>query len=307
MKKTEPIIAVHGGAGTPNKNELNKEKESAYLNDLQTALLKGYEILQSGGIAEDAVVEAVKVLEDSPLFNAGRGSVFNSEGQHEMDACFASGENRKTGAIAGITRVRNPIVLARLVAEKTPHVFLSGPGAQKFAEISGVELMPDEWFFSTHRFQQWQDARKLEEIWLDHGEKKFGTVGAVARDKLGRLAAATSTGGMTNKRFGRVGDTPIFGTGTFADNKLCAISCTGHGEYFIRYVVAHQVASAMQYGRLNLQEAAWNVLNGILLEDGGEGGLIAIGPQGDPVLAFNCAGMFRAWVDTQNNFHASIF
>lgn len=305
--KSIPVIAVHGGAGTPDRDKLTPELEKRYYEALEAALLAGWRVLSDGGSADDAVVEAVKSLEDCPLFNAGRGSVFNHEGRHEMDACFASGRNRLTGAVAGVSEVRHPVLLARLVAEKTPHVFLAGPGAMKFAEEMGVERMPDEWFFTEHRYAQWREARALEEIWLDHGEKKFGTVGAVARDANGHLAAATSTGGMTNKKFGRVGDTPLYGAGTFAEDGVCAVSCTGHGEYFIRHVVAYDVAAHMRLAGLPLSQAAWQVIQGPLLADGGEGGLIAVGAQGDPVLVFNCAGMFRAWKGEQGLIHAAIF
>lgn len=305
--KSIPVIAVHGGAGTPDKEKLTPEAERRYLDALSDALEAGWKVLKEGGSADDAVVEAVKSLEDCPLFNAGRGSVFNHEGRHEMDASFASGRQRLTGAVAGVSGVRNPVVLARLVAEKTPHVLLAGPGAMKFAEEEGVERMPEEWFFTEHRYAQWREARTLEEIWLDHGEKKFGTVGAVARDRDGHLAAATSTGGMTNKKFGRVGDTPIYGAGTFAEDGLCAVSCTGHGEYFIRHVVAHDVAAHMRLAGLPLSQAAWQVVHGRLLASGGEGGLIAVGDQGDPVLVFNCAGMFRAWRDGNGRAGAAIF
>jgi beta-aspartyl-peptidase (threonine type) len=302
-----PVIAVHGGAGTPDREKLTPESERHYLDALRDALDAGWKVLQEGGSADDAVVEAVKFLEDCPLFNAGRGSVFNHEGRHEMDACFASGCNHLTGAVAGISGVRHPVVLARLVAEKSPHVLLAGPGAMKFAEEMAVEHMSEDWFFTEHRYAQWREARALEEIWLDHGEKKFGTVGAVARDRNGHLAAATSTGGMTNKKFGRVGDTPIYGAGTFAEDGLCAISCTGHGEYFIRHVVAYDVAAHIRLAGLPLSEAAWQVVHGRLLEAGGEGGLIAVGAQGDPVLVFNCTGMFRAWRNSNGQVRAAIF
>lgn len=305
--RTIPVIAVHGGAGTPDREKLTAEAEQRYLEALKEALETGWRVLNDGGSADDAVVEAVKSLEDCPLFNAGRGSVFNHEGRHELDACFASGSNRLTGAVAGINGVRHPIVLARLVAERTPHVLLAGAGAQRFAEEIGVELMPEEWFHTEHRYNQWREALALEEIWLDHGEKKFGTVGAVARDANGHLAAATSTGGMTNKKFGRVGDTPVYGAGTFAEDGLCAISCTGHGEYFIRHVVAYDVAAHMRLAGLSLPQSAWQVVQGRLLADGGEGGLIAVEAHGDPVLVFNCAGMFRAWKGEQGLIHAAIF
>ncbi|MCS6982239.1 MAG: isoaspartyl peptidase/L-asparaginase [Flavobacteriales bacterium] len=305
--KANPVIAIHGGAGTPDRTLLTPEREVLYLQALQEALRIGWDVLQRGGSADDAVVEAVKSLEDCPLFNAGRGSVFNHEGIHEMDACFASGKGRLTGAVAGVRNVRHPIELARLVALRTPHVLLAGTGAQKFAEESGVELMPEEWFYDEYRYRQWQEARSQQEIWLDHGEKKWGTVGAVARDRFGHLAAATSTGGMTNKKYGRVGDTPIFGAGTFADDALCAISCTGHGEFFIRYCVAHEVAAQIRWAGRSLAQAAWNAIHGPLCLDGGEGGLIAVGPSGDPVLTFNCAGMFRAWITENGQMHAAIF
>lgn len=306
MSRSVPVMAIHGGAGTPDRARLTPEMQKAYLEALHEALKIGCSVLDNGGFADDAVVEAVKFLEDCPLFNAGRGSVFNHEGRHEMDACYASGRLRNSGAVAGVCRVRNPILLARRVAETTPHVFLAGAGAQAFADASGLPQMPDSWFFTEHRHLQWQEARAAEEIWLDHGERKMGTVGAVARDIFGHLAAATSTGGMTNKKFGRVGDTPVYGAGTFAEDDLCAVSCTGHGEYFIRHVVAHDVAAHVRLLRMPLSEAAWKVVFGNLMARGGEGGLIAVGPLGSPVLVFNCQGMFRAWRDEEGNVFAAI-
>ncbi|MBL7943843.1 MAG: isoaspartyl peptidase/L-asparaginase, partial [Flavobacteriales bacterium] len=241
MGKT--ALAIHGGAGTISRSQMPAEKEAAYRKALEDALSVGIAILENGGHALDAVEAAVMSLEDCPLFNAGRGAVFTHDGRHEMDASLMRGDTLQAGAVAGISGVRHPVQLARRVMENTGHVLLSGAGAVAFAREEGLEFQPDDWFFSEFRHAQWQEALRDDVVRLDHsGEKKFGTVGAVAIDQNGNLAAATSTGGMTNKKWGRVGDTPIIGAGTYADNQVCAISCTGNGEYFIRAVAAYDVA-----------------------------------------------------------------
>lgn len=298
MKKFS--IAIHGGAGTILPMLMTPEKELQYRKGLQTALELGSDILKKGGTSIDAVEAAVISLENFPLFNAGKGAVFTNKGTHEMDASIMCGINLEAGAVSGISRVKNPIALAKLVKEKSGHVFLSGAEAEVFAKQCGCEFELDEYFFEAERYKQWQDVKDSDTYQLDHtdkteqGEKKFGTVGAVALDVHGNLAAATSTGGMTNKRFGRVGDTPIIGAGTYANNNTCAISCTGHGEYFIRAVVAYDISCLMEYKGLSLQAACDFVVKDKLVKFGGEGGLIAIDKHGNIELPFNSDGMYRA-------------
>tara|TARA_R100000458_G_C8218523_1_gene203653 strand:- start:14 stop:763 length:750 start_codon:yes stop_codon:yes gene_type:complete len=239
-------IAIHGGAGTLLKGQMTAEKETAYKNALQLALDVGYAILENEGTSVDAVEAAVRVLEDSPLFNAGKGSVFTAEGTHEMDAAIMEGKHLKAGAVSLITGIKNPVSLARDVMEKSEHVFLAGEGAMQFAQNQGYELQDKAYFYDELRYQQWQDIKGSDAFQLDHSVKKdskFGTVGAVACDAFGNIAAATSTGGMTNKKWGRVGDSPMIGAGNYANNKTCAVSCTGSGEYFIRGVVAYDAVS----------------------------------------------------------------
>jgi len=287
-------IAVHGGAGTILKSSMTPEKETAYTHGLKSALLGGEKILASGGSALDAVCESVKILEDNPLFNAGKGSVFTHTGTHEMDASVMDGSTLAAGAIAGVSGVKNPVLLARLVMEKTEHVLLSGKGAEELAHLHKIEFRNNDYFFDEFRQQQWLSVKNTEGTMLDHtSDKKFGTVGAVALDKHGNIAAATSTGGMTNKMYNRIGDTPIIGAGTYASNETCAVSCTGHGEFFIRSVVAYDVACLMAYRGLSLEEACREVVNNKLVKTGGEGGLIAVDCKGNISLVFNSEGMYR--------------
>lgn len=289
-------LALHGGAGTISKKSMTPEKEALYNSGLRSALHAGYTILEKGGGALDAVEATVMVLEDNPLFNAGKGSVFTHTGTHEMDASIMRGDTLQAGAVAGVKGIRNPIQLARLVMEKSEHVLLCGDGARAFADSLGVSVEPDDYFFDAFRHSQWLKAKEEDRIQLDHTEdKKFGTVGAVALDASGILAAATSTGGMTNKRWGRAGDSPIIGAGTYANNATCAISCTGHGEYFIRAVVAYDVSCLMEYKGLSLSEACEEVVMKKLVKMEGEGGLIAVDAQGNVCLPFNSAGMYRAF------------
>ena len=248
-------IAVHGGAGTILKSSMTSVLESQYLKGLEDALKSGYEILKKGGSSIDAVEAATISLENFPMFNSGKGSVFNHEGKHEMDASIMEGQFLDAGAISGVSGIKNPIALARLVMEKTEHVYLSGEGAINFAKKIGVKIEEEDYFFNEFRYQQWLDIKDSGAVKLDHSDKKFGTVGAVTLDINGNLAAATSTGGMTNKQFGRVGDSSIIGAGTYANNKTCAISCTGHGELFIRSVVAYDISCLMEYKGLSLKEA----------------------------------------------------
>lgn len=289
-------IAIHGGAGTILKSAMSAEKEKAYTLALQQALDHGYTILESGGEALDAVEAAVASMEDCPLFNAGRGSVYTAAGTHEMDASIMEGQGRMAGAVSAIAGVKNPVKLARLVMEKSGHVFLTGLGAAEFAKGMHCEMKPPSYFHDDFRYQQWLDLRGTDDVQLDHvvkKEQKFGTVGAVALDVHGNLAAATSTGGMTNKKFGRVGDSPMIGAGTYANNNTCAVSCTGSGEYFIRGVVAYDVSCLMEYGGLALGEACARVIQDRLKTLGGDGGLIAADTNGNLALEFNTEGMYR--------------
>ncbi|MCB0480853.1 MAG: isoaspartyl peptidase/L-asparaginase [Flavobacteriales bacterium] len=289
-------IAIHGGAGTIHKSQMSPEKEAAYKSVLSLALNAGYSVLEKGRSSLDAVEAAVMVLEDSHLFNAGKGSVFTHEGSHEMDASIMEGLHRQGGAVAAISGIQNPIALARRVMEKSGHVFLAGDGALEFAKIQGFKFLKPDYFFDELRHQQWQDALKNDVVQLDHSplnEKKFGTVGAVALDAHGNIAAATSTGGMTNKRFGRVGDSPMLGAGTYANNNTCAVSCTGSGEFFIRGVVAYDVSCLMEYKEYSLAEACAEVVQNRLVKLGGDGGLIAVDIKGNICLEFNTDGMYR--------------
>lgn len=299
MKKFS--IAIHGGAGTILPALMTPQKELVYRAALTEAIQQGSAILEKGGSSLAAVEAAVISLENFPLFNAGKGAVFTNKGCHEMDASIMCGLNLNAGAVSGISNVKNPIALARLVMEKSGHVYLSGKEAEYFARNQGLQMEEDAYFFTDERYKQWQGVKDSDTYQLDHtdkseqGEKKFGTVGAVALDQHGNLAAATSTGGMTNKKFGRVGDTPIIGAGTYANNRTCAVSCTGHGEYFIRAVVAYDVSCLMEYKGLSLSEACQVVVQDKLVKMGGEGGLIAVDSFGNLSLTFNSEGMYRAF------------
>jgi beta-aspartyl-peptidase (threonine type) len=295
-------ISIHGGAGTILRSEITAEQERAYKEGLQSALDAGYAILERGGSAMEAVVVATVSLEDNPLFNAGRGSVFTHEGGHEMDASLMNGADLAAGAVAGVTGVRNPILLAREVMLQTPHVLLAGEGAMSFARACGVPMATPDYFDTEFRRQQWLAVKDSGISVLDHstsaqlqGANKMGTVGAVARDQQGQLAAATSTGGMTNKQFGRVGDSPVIGAGTWADNNTCAISCTGHGELFLKAVAAYDVHARMNYKGLSLDEAMRETVMGKLVEIGGEGGMIGVDAQGRISMQFNSEGMYRGF------------
>ncbi|CAN5620048.1 beta-aspartyl-peptidase [soil metagenome] len=290
-------IAIHGGAGTITRSSMTAEKEKAYTDALTKALEAGNKILASGGSSLDAVTAAVSNMEDCPLFNAGKGSVFTADEKHEMDASIMRGDTLAAGAVSGVHSIKNPVQLARAIMEKSDHVFLYGSGAALFAKKLNLKFEVDNYFYDEFRHAQWREAQETGKILLDHtenGNKKFGTVGAVALDKDGNLAAATSTGGMTNKRYNRIGDSPIIGAGTYANNKTCAISCTGHGEFFIRAVVAHDISAMMEYGGLSLASACEKVVMDKLVKLGGEGGLIAVDHQGNICLPFNSEGMYRA-------------
>lgn len=297
-------IAIHGGAGTLIKGLMTPEKEEQYKAALSNALEKGYAILENGGSAIDAVEASVIALEDSPLFNAGKGSVFTNEGTHEMDAAIMDGKTLEAGAVSLIRGIKNPIALARDVMEKSDHLFLAGEGAMRFAKSLDYKLESPDYFYDELRYQQWQEIKDSDSFQLDHSTKKdnkFGTVGAVACDQDGNIAAATSTGGMTNKRWGRVGDSPMIGAGNYANNKTCAVSCTGSGEFFIRGVVAYDVSCLMEYKGMSVAEAASEVIRKRLLEIGGDGGLIAVDAKGNIAMPFNTEGMYRAFKTSDGN------
>jgi len=305
MKKDFAIV-IHGGAGTIVKTNMTPELEKQYLAKLDEALKAGYDTLEKGGTSLDAVVETIKVMEDSPLFNAGKGAVFAADGKNEMDASIMDGSNLKAGAIAGVRTIKNPITAARCVMESSEHVMMVGKGAEKFAKKCNCEFADTSYFFDQKRWDQLQKIKKTEKVELDHGsskpldvefgnDKKFGTVGVAALDKYGNLAAGTSTGGMTNKKYGRVGDSPIIGAGTYANNKTCAISCTGHGEFFIRSVVAYDVSALMEYKGMSLKDAADEVVMKKLVKMKGEGGLVGMDAKGNIVMTFNTPGMYRGY------------
>lgn len=309
-------LAIHGGAGTILKEDMTPELEKAYQAGLEDALAGGYAVLEEGGSSANAVKAAIVILEDNMLFNAGRGSVFTKKGVQEMDAAIMDGKDLAAGAVAGIRNVRNPIELAMEVMRNSNHVFLSGKGANDFAIKQGIKLEPDEFFFSQFRYDQWKQMRDSDNYSLDHThqqleelmrDKKFGTVGAVACDINGNIAAATSTGGMTNKKYGRIGDSPLIGAGTYANNKTCGISCTGHGEIFIKAVAAYDVSCLMEYKGLNLQEAMDEVVHKKLVAMEGEGGMIGVDAEGNVALVFNSAGMYRGARSSDGTGFVSIY
>ena len=309
-------IVIHGGAGTILKEDMTPELEAAYIKGLDEAVTAGYAVLEEGGSAVNAVKAAIVILEDNLLFNAGRGSVFTKKGVQEMDAAIMSGKDKEAGSVAAVKNVRNPIELANEVLSKSNHVFLSGKGANDFAIKQGIKLEPDEFFFSQFRYDQWKAIRDSDNYSLDHThqgleelmkDKKFGTVGAAACDAEGNIAAGTSTGGMTNKKYGRIGDSPIIGAGTYADNKTCAISCTGHGEPFIKAVAAYDVAARMEYKNLSLHDAMNEVVHGKLIEMEGEGGMIGVDANANISMMFNSAGMYRAMKNSSGEKVISIY
>jgi beta-aspartyl-peptidase (threonine type) len=303
-------IAIHGGAGTLVKGMMTPELESKYKLALKQARDTGYLILEKGGSSVDAVEQAVKILEDSPLFNAGKGSVFTANESHEMDACIMDGKSLNAGAVSLITGIKNPVSLAKDVMEKSEHVFLAGEGAMMFAKELNYKLEDASYFYDEFRHKQWLEIKDTDSFQLDHAKKKdskFGTVGAVACDQEGNIAAATSTGGMTNKKWGRVGDSPMVGAGNYANNKTCAISCTGSGEFFIRGVVAYDVACLMEHKNMSLEDASYEVINKRILEIGGDGGLVAVDSNGNIAMPFNTEGMYRASKTSNGTEEISIY
>jgi beta-aspartyl-peptidase (threonine type) len=307
-------LAIHGGAGTIERSKMTPEKEREYRAGLEQALTAGYEILKRGGSSLDATEAAVRVLEDDPHFNAGRGSVFTSAGTNEMDASIMDGKTLKAGAVGSVQHIKNPINLARLVMEKSPHVMLDCAGAEAFAKANGIELVDQKYFFTQERWDALQKMKAAEKQRASGDGKSFiitdqdrhGTVGAVALDQEGNLAAATSTGGTTNKMPGRIGDTPVIGAGTYANNRTCAVSCTGDGEYFIRAVAAHEVSALMEHGGMKLQQAAQTALDTVK-QLGGTGGLIAIDTNGEIALPFNTNGMYRGYLEPDGKFVVEIY
>ena len=290
-------IAIHGGAGTLLKGMMTQEKEASYKQALKAALSEGYKILKNNGTSLDAVEAAVKSLEDSHLFNAGKGSVFTANESHEMDASIMDGKSLNAGAVSLISGIKNPVSLARDVMEKSGHVFLAGAGAMEFAKTQNYTTLPNDYFYDELRHNQWLEIKDSDSYQLDHAKKKdskFGTVGAVACDSEGNIAAATSTGGMTNKKFGRVGDSPMIGAGNYANNETCAVSCTGSGEFFIRGVVAYDVSALMEHKGMSIKDAAEEVIHKRITKINGDGGLIAVDKEGNIAMPFNTEGMYRA-------------
>jgi beta-aspartyl-peptidase (threonine type) len=318
LEKQDFAIVIHGGAGTILKKNMTPEKETAYKAVLKEAIKSGHTILKNGGTSLDAITKTINVMEDSPLFNAGKGAVFTNEGTNELDASIMDGETLNAGASAGTTTVKNPIDLARAIMDNSPHVMLSGKGADIFAQEQGLEIVDPSYFYTEGRFKALERTRASEKIELDHNDKsvyydpeikdsKFGTVGCVALDKNGNLAAGTSTGGMTNKRWGRVGDVPIIGAGTYANNATCAVSSTGWGEYFIRATVAHDISALMEYKGMSLKDAAYEVIHNKVGKLGGNGGIVAIDKNGNMVFEFNTEGMYRASMNDKGELVVEIY
>mgnify|MGYP001188288854 FL=1 len=318
-KQNEFAIIIHGGAGTILKKNLSDEKEKAYKVKLEQAIRTGYSILKDGGTSQEAVVKTIQVMEESPLFNAGKGAVFTHEETNELDASFMDGNTLNAGAVAGVMNVKSPIELAVKIMTDSDHVMLSGKGASMFAKEKGLEIVAPSYFYTERRFNSLQKIKNKEKTELDHDDKKaafydsdiknskFGTVGCVALDKNGNIAAGTSTGGMTNKRWGRIGDAPIIGSGTYANNKTCGVSSTGWGEYFIRSQVAYDISAQMEYQQKTLKEATADVIQNKLTKLGGTGGVVALDKNGNMSFEFNTAGMYRASMNDQGELTVKIY
>ncbi len=312
LGKTPVAIAIHGGAGTILKSSMTPEKEADYKRVLTQAVQHGYALLQKGEKGEVAVVETIKILESSPLFNAGIGAVYTFDGEHELDASIMHGGSKNAGAVAGVKTIRSPIEAALLVMNESPHVMLSGRGAEDYAKENGLEQVDNTVFDTEFRKQALDKAKaRMQQVSSGYGSQqgneRFGTVGAVVLDQGGNIVAGTSTGGMTAKRYGRIGDSPVIGAGTYADNESCAVSATGHGEYFIRYNVAADICARMKYQGLTLNDAANTVVNDVLVKAGGDGGVIAIDAKGNVAMPFNSAGMYRASIDINGEVKVAIY
>ena len=328
MKQKKAVLVIHGGAGTILRKNMTTDKELAYKSVLEQALMAGKTVLDDSGTSTEAVIAAIEILENSPLFNAGKGAVFTHNETNELDASIMEGSGKNAGAISGVTIVKNPIKLAASVLHNSEHVMLSGKGAESFAIDQQIDTVPPSYFYSKTRFMQLQKIKDQDTTNLDHDgdqgsvidsseiefdlnllpeDKKFGTVGAAALDKFGNISAGTSTGGMTNKRYGRVGDSPIIGAGTYADNATCAVSCTGHGEYFIRFGVAYDLHARMLYQNISLDSAAHNLIHEDLLKSGGNGGLIALDKAGNYVMTFNTSGMYRGVLFEDGTFEVALY
>ncbi len=312
LGKTPVAIAIHGGAGTILKSSMTPEKEADYKRVLTQAVQHGYALLQKGEKGEVAVVETIKILESSPLFNAGIGAVYTFDGEHELDASIMHGGSKSAGAVAGVKTIRSPIEAALLVMNESPHVMLSGRGAEDYAKENGLEQVDNTVFDTEFRKQALDKAKaRMQQVSSGYGSQqgneRFGTVGAVVLDQGGNIVAGTSTGGMTAKRYGRIGDSPVIGAGTYADNESCAVSATGHGEYFIRYNVAADICARMKYQGLTLNDAANTVVNDVLVKAGGDGGVIAIDAKGNVAMPFNSAGMYRASIDINGEVKVAIY
>lgn len=308
------MLVIHGGAGTINRKNMTPERQREYRAALEQALRTGQAVLARGGSSLDAVEATVRFMEDSPLFNAGKGAVFTHEGKNELDAAIMDGKTKKAGSVAGVTIIRNPITAARAVMEKSKHVMMTGRGAELFATKMGLEIVDPSYFWTERRWKALQDellkeqSEKPQASLVVADENRFGTVGAVALDQSGNLAAATSTGGTTNKMYGRIGDSPIIGAGTYADNETCAVSATGAGEFFIRWTVAYDIAALMKYRGLSVQQAADQVINKTLKAvPGAEGGVIALDAKGNFALPFNSEGMYRGWIGADGAPHVDIY
>jgi beta-aspartyl-peptidase (threonine type) len=313
--KSKIMLVIHGGAGTITRASMSPELEKQYREGLENALRAGHAVLAKGGSSLDAVETAVRTLEDNPLFNAGKGAVFTHDGKNELDASIMDGRTKAAGSVAGVTIIRNPISAARAVMEKSAHVMMVGRGAELFATQAGLEIVDPAYFWTERRWKSLQQELQKEATAKPQAsfepvagdEKKFGTVGAVALDRAGNLAAATSTGGMTNKRYGRVGDAPIIGAGTYAENESCAVSGTGHGEFFIRWTVAHDIAALVKYKGLTVQQAGDEVIHKKLAPVKGEGGVIILDAKGNYAMPFNSEGMYRGWIGTDGEPHVAIY
>lgn len=307
-KKIEYALVIHGGAGTILKKNMTAETEQKYMLALEFALQTGAEILKNGGTSLEAVQKTINTMEDSPLFNAGKGAVFNHKGENEMDASIMTGSDLKAGAVGGVRTIRNPINAAIEVMNHSEHVLLTGEGAETFAKDRNLEIVDPSYFYSERRWKSLQKVKAKDIGAIEEFEDyKFGTVGAVALDNEGNITAGTSTGGMTNKKWNRIGDSPIIGAGTYANNATCGVSCTGHGEYFIRYAVAHDISAAMEYKDMSVKEAGQHVINDKLIKAGGEGGAIILDNKGNIAMPFNSAGMYRAFIKSTGEKEIKIY